>query len=532
MAFLLKRNVLSILALLLSSIITAQSVFQVGNGSVVTSGYPFLANPNAYQYSRACAIYTNSELSSAGITAGNITGIAWNKLAGPTFTGNLKIYLKNVSTTSYSGSVNWTTAINGAALVFDSTATNMNAISNWINKSFSTPFNWNGSSNIQVMVQFERIASNGNGNIAYNGVNTGSGVNAYTAGESSFVSNLVVIENSRTNTRFITNGSPCNINSSFAPSSINICAGDTVFFSNASVGATTYKWKENGLLFSTSLNANRVFNNAGSYTILLYAANGVCADSTSINITVNQLTTPLVTIAQNPAGAICSGKCITFEAASNNSGNLPTFNWLVNDIPVGQSAPSYTTCSANDGDIVSVYMVSNAACLTNDTAFSNSLVCNINPLPEPPVITQVDSTLYSSYTLGNSWYEIGNSNSLSLNANFIPQQSGNYFVVYTDNNGCSSLSDTIFYMISSISNTYADNVLKIYPNPACNLITLSNSNLDPILFLKITNNKGQVVYTSTSCSSIDIGFLPNGLYNIYAYSKRYFYLERLIVIGH
>jgi hypothetical protein len=160
------------------------------------------------------------------------------------------------------------------------------------------------------------------------------------------------------------------------------------------------------------------------------------------------------------------------------------------------------------------------------------LVCTINPLPEPPVITQVDSTLYSSYTLGNSWYEIGNSNSLSLNANFIPQQSGNYFVVYTDNNGCSSLSDTIFYMISSISNTYADNVLKIYPNPACNLITLSNSNLDPILFLKITNNRGQVVYTSTSCSSIDIGFLPNGLYNIYAYSKRYFYSERLIVIGH
>jgi len=83
---------------------------------------------------------------------------------------------------------------------------------------------------------------------------------------------------------------PCpTIISGYTASSINICEGETVTFTNTSTGASTYEWDEDNTTFSTSTNASRTFNTAGVYTISLYAMDQYleCEDSAGIAITVN-----------------------------------------------------------------------------------------------------------------------------------------------------------------------------------------------------------------------------------------------------
>ena len=82
---------------------------------------------------------------------------------------------------------------------------------------------------------------------------------------------------------------PCFVSSSITPSATTICEGNTVNFTSASTGATSFEWQENGTTFSISANASRTFNTAGIYTISLIASDGSCADTSEVIITTNSL---------------------------------------------------------------------------------------------------------------------------------------------------------------------------------------------------------------------------------------------------
>lgn len=209
----MKKQILLIamLAIGFSNLLNAQTTIQLGTGTTVTSGYPLLGNPSAYTFSRAVALYKASELTASGMIAGNISQIAWHKLTGPVFTGNLNVYFKHSSLNFFPGSVNWATEVSSATTVF-SALTTLTDNSNWININLSNPFNWDGISNLEVFVEFERTATvSGIGNIAFNGkINTDT-VNAYTANSSSFPPNLVVLVHERTNTKFVANGIPTEV---------------------------------------------------------------------------------------------------------------------------------------------------------------------------------------------------------------------------------------------------------------------------------------------------------------------------------
>ena len=94
---------------------------------------------------------------------------------------------------------------------------------------------------------------------------------------------------------------------------------------------------------------------------------------------------PSVSIAQNPPGIICQNSQITFNAVPILGGTAPTYSWQLNGVSVGNNSDTYTSSSLNDGDIVTVTMVSNATCLLNDTAVAPPFVVNINPQPAPQI---------------------------------------------------------------------------------------------------------------------------------------------------
>lgn len=106
--------------------------------------------------------------------------------------------------------------------------------------------------------------------------------------------------------------SQCTVNASFVASSVYVCAGETVTFTNTSTGGpTTFTWAENGVPFATSTNATRTFSVVGQFLISLVAANGPCADTVNKVLVVG----PAVNSTVTGTNASCFG-------VSDGSANL------------------------------------------------------------------------------------------------------------------------------------------------------------------------------------------------------------------
>lgn len=163
-----------------------------------------------------------------------------------------------------------------------------------------------------------------------------------------------------------------------------ICAGSAISFTaNPTNGGTapTYQWMVNGSPVAGATGAtftSSTLNNNDVVSVVM-TSNATCtssptATSNTINVIVNPVVTPSVTIVMSPATGICAGSPITFTATPTNGGTAPTYQWLVNGNPVaGVAGATFTSSTLQNGDVVSVVLTSNASCLSAPTATSNSL---------------------------------------------------------------------------------------------------------------------------------------------------------------
>ncbi|MGE0635147.1 MAG: PKD domain-containing protein [Bacteroidia bacterium] len=176
-----------------------------------------------------------------------------------------------------------------------------------------------------------------------------------------------------------------------------ICAGTSVTFTATPTnggGAPTYQWQVNGVnagsggaTFTTSTLTN------GDAVTVIMTSSSTCVSpatgtSTAIIMVINPAVVPSVTIAANPAGAICAGTSVTFTATPTNGGGAPTYQWQVNGVNAGSGGATFTTSSLNNGDVVRVIMTSNANCASPTTATSNAITITVNP----PVVPSVSIT--------------------------------------------------------------------------------------------------------------------------------------------
>ena len=97
-------------------------------------------------------IYTAAELSAAGLSAGNITSMAYNitTLGDDATNPNFTVKISNTSLTAFTAFVPTTT---GFTTVYPASTYTHSIGQNVIN--FSTPFLWDGTSNIIVDVQMD-----------------------------------------------------------------------------------------------------------------------------------------------------------------------------------------------------------------------------------------------------------------------------------------------------------------------------------------------------------------------------------------
>ena len=376
----------------------------VQTSSNSANGYPSTF-ANYYWGNRYQFIILASELTSAGVSGGNITSIAFNVLninSCPALS-NYSVQMGATSSTSMT-----TTFDNSLTTVFSTPS--YQAIAGWNNISFQTPYNWNGTSNIIVQICSNNSSwvNSGNASIAL----------TTTAYNSSVYRNMDAANTCTYPTGSVTTKRPV-VRLKSGSNALHYYGIDSVMSSDASV----YKCN--------------VSNMCGS------------ALSTGAQLTVN--TAPAVVPIIGSA-TICENQSYTY--ATSATGTAPiTYQWIKDGSSVVSTSVSHSISSVAPSDDGIYYCKATNACGNDST---NQSVLTVNLLPS--ITTQASSLIKcegqsamfivqasGSPTLSYQWYKggvaVGGGNSSSLLISPVSSSdAGSYYCKVT--NPCGNVNST------------------------------------------------------------------------------------------
>ncbi|RXR20349.1 MopE-related protein, partial [Flavobacterium stagni] len=430
-----------------------QSSVQIGAGvGVNTSITPYRQTTNN---ARNQYLITKAELNAAGITtASEITSIGFNvTAAGSGIISSYTISLANTTATSLTS--NYLTPTYTAV----TTRTNFTVTTGINSYNFATPFNWDGTSNILVNVchtgtvnssatvrvtgfatNLTAISTGANTCTALTGATvstfrpnihltvktnspitwsptTGLFINAAaTTAYTGTATTTVYAKPSATTTYTATStlGSCTSTNSTLItvqnntaivthPVSQTVCIGEPVTFSVTvanSLGGYLYQWRKNGNSIPGAINNTYTIPSvsnadAASYSVEVLGDCGPVVISYDAQLTVNPLIPVAVSIS-TLTNTILMGTSVTFSATPTNGGTNPLYQWAINGNPIaGATNDTFITSTLNDGDSVTVTLISNASlCIQNSPAISDAIIMNVNQVPPASVsIATATSTI-------------------------------------------------------------------------------------------------------------------------------------------
>lgn len=175
---------------------------------------------------------------------------------------------------------------------------------------------------------------------------------------------------------------------SVAASGTAVCSGTPIVFTATPTnGGTTpmYQWQVDGVA-NGAATSSAVFSVSnlpdGNMNVsCVMTSNADCpqtptAASTAVAITVTPAVTPAITITAS-APQICTGGQVVFTATPVNGGSSPVFTWKVGNTTEGSDAPTFSTNTLHDGDVVSVVMDGDQLCGTLSSVTSNAITMRV-----------------------------------------------------------------------------------------------------------------------------------------------------------
>ncbi len=178
-----------------------------------------------------------------------------------------------------------------------------------------------------------------------------------------------------------------------------ICAGDSVLFVATPVNGGTnpsFQWQVNGVNQPGATNDSLWINtltNGNTVTVIM-TSNAACvsgspATSNTLTISITTGAALGVTISVTPTGSICAGDTVDFTSVVTNGGPSPTYQWLVDGLPVaGATNATYSPFNLTDGDVVSLVVTSSLGCSSNSPDTSATITVSVvSTLPPAVQIT-------------------------------------------------------------------------------------------------------------------------------------------------
>ena len=238
--------------------------------------------------------------------------------------------------------------------------------------------------------------------------------------------------------------------------------------------------------------------NAASGDITVYG-NSLCGNgpvSAPFTVTITQL--PVAAGAITGAATVCAGEAgVAYSVAPVTNATGYTWNLPVGAaIATGANTPNITVDYAMNAISGGLTVFGTNAC-GNGTA-SATFPVTVNPIPEPPIITNHGDTLFSNAPNGNQWFYEGAPVVTGTGQVFVAHYTGWYWDEVILNTCASDSSNNIHIIITGTDDPNAAS-FSVYPVPNDGQFKLKmNSPVAASYDISIVNAIGLPVYSKTN----------------------------------
>jgi hypothetical protein len=459
------------------------SVSGLGSGTSSSSSLsPFY---HGYGGVKSQYIYRASELTAMGFVAGNISSLSVNITSLGTAT--LNSFSINVGHTAQNAAVVNTAILSGLTEVYNAAAQTLTLGTNLY--TFSTPFNWDGISNIVISFN-------------YSNVNTGGLSSTVTTDPAvAFTSSLAIFADNAAASCLLTapaSGQVCMGTSSNSTSSVR---PTMTFTGNKTLAITSVTWMDGMTTVGTGnpLTVNPTVTT--TYTANISASGCTVSPSPSVTVTVN----PLPTAPSATNSVQCGTQIPTASVTSTSGLPTPTFIWY--DAAVAGTAMQNSTSTTYTSNV--------ATTTTFYVAELNALTgCESARTAVTVTVAIADGITASA---DNATICIGSPVVLSVvNNNGTPNQTYSYTWTNADaGSGLVSQTGSSITVTPTLPGTYIYDVVGV--DGGCSAVSSTSVTVNPfVATLSPINvscngyNNGSFSVASSSCGTMPYTYSVNG----------------------
>ena len=259
-----------------------------------------------------------TELQAAGISAGNITGLAFD-IVQPSG-GNIQGFEIEITSTNQQSLSTWNN--NNLVTVFGPTS--YSDQTGWNQHDFYNPYYWDGTSNLVIQTCFYSNGYSSNAIMNMSNYSYNTLIYRRRSNSSPCNSNWINgVESERPNIRFSWLDPSSPPITDFTSNTSSTCSGLVNFFDQSANSPTSWQWSFGDGNVSTLQNPSHTYTSSGSYTVELITINPFGSDTITFNnfIQVNLANTPPIAASCTPITGI-AGQLGSYGITEFYFGNL------------------------------------------------------------------------------------------------------------------------------------------------------------------------------------------------------------------
>ena len=262
---------------------------------------------------------------------------------------------------------------------------------------------------------------------------------------------------------------------------------------------TAYSWSSTGGIIESGIGTNELtvqWLGEGDHEVRLHTlSNHGCEDWDTLKVKVGDYFKPNIIVWGETE--ICEGDTVILDAGAGYSAYLWNDSTRTRYDSVTTSGDYWVVVADEKGFI----------------GLSDTITVTVYPLPEKPEIVYLNEMLrcYSFYAF-YQWYKDGEPIIGAVSRGYVPTEPGIYYLVVTDGNGCSNVSNTIDLNEISVEGALRNDKIRIIPNPNNGIFKIVlPEKLHSFLNIEIIDIFGQVVFAKKNFSGENLFVQQAGL---------------------